>query len=76
MNSGVTLTPNVYWSHDVSGVSLDPTFNEGRKTLGLGLKATYNKRYTFDLSYVSYADNNFDPLFDRDYYSAAVGMTF
>ena len=76
MNSGVTLTPSVYWAHDVSGVSMDPTFNEGRKTLGLGLKATYNKRYTFDLSYVSYDNHNFDGLFDRDFYSAAVGMTF
>jgi len=76
MNSGVTLTPSVYWAQDVSGVSLDPAFNEGRKTLGLGLKATYNKKYTFEMSYVSYADNNFDPTFDRDYYSVAVGMTF
>ena len=66
----------MYWAHDVSGVSMDPTFNEGRKTLGLGLKATYNKRYTFDLSYTSYANHNFDGLFDRDFYSAAVGMTF
>jgi hypothetical protein len=76
MNSGVTLTPAVYWAHDVSGVSLDPTFNEGRRTLGLSLRASYNKRYTFDLSYTSYWNHTFDGLFDRDYYSAAVGMTF
>jgi hypothetical protein len=76
MNSGVTLTPAVYWAHDVDGVSLDPTFNEGRRTLGLSLRASYNKRYTFDLSYTSYWNHNFDGLFDRDYYSAAVGMTF
>jgi hypothetical protein len=29
-----------------------------------------------DLNYVSYADENFDPLFDRDYYSASVSVTF
>jgi hypothetical protein len=25
---------------------------------------------------VDYADKNFDPLFDRDYYSASVSVTF
>lgn len=76
MNTGVTLTPSVFWADDVSGVSMDPAFNEGRQTLGVGVKASYNKKYTLDLNYVSYADNNFDPLFDRDYYSAAVSVTF
>ena len=55
---------------------MDPTFNEGRQTLGLGLKFTYNKRYTLETNYVSYTDKNYDPLFDRDYYSASVGVTF
>jgi hypothetical protein len=75
-NSGVTVTPSVYWAQDVSGVSMDPAFNEGRKTLGLGVKASLNKKYTLDLNYVSYANNNFDPTFDRDFYSAAIGVTF
>ena len=76
MNSGVTVTPSVFWSHDVEGVSMDPTFIDGRKTLGLGVKFNYNKAYTFDLNYVRYDNGGFDPLFDRDYYSAAVSMTF
>jgi hypothetical protein len=75
-DSGVTVTPSVFWSHDVEGVSMDPTFIEDRQTLGLGLKFNYNKRYVFDMNYVNYADENFDPLFDRDYYSASVSMTF
>jgi hypothetical protein len=76
MSSGIGVTPSVFWSDDVDGVSMDPTFNEGRSTLGLGLKFDLAKKYVFDLNYVSYADNNFDPLFDRDYYSASFSVTF
>jgi hypothetical protein len=75
-DTGVTLTPSVFWAHDVEGVSMDPTFIEDRKVLGLGLRFNYNKRYLLDLNYVSYADENFDPLFDRDYYSASLSVTF
>jgi Protein of unknown function (DUF1302) len=75
-NTGITVTPSVFWSQDVDGVSMDPAFIEDRQILGLGLKFVYNKRYTLDLSWVNYDDKNFDPLFDRDYYSAAVSMTF
>jgi hypothetical protein len=75
-NSGIAVTPSVFWSQDVEGISMDPAFIEGRQVLGLGLKFNYNKRYVLELNYVDYADNNFDPLFDRDYYSAAVSVTF
>ncbi len=75
-DTGVTVSPSVFWSHDVDGVSMDPTFVEDRRVLGLGTKFTLNKRYVLDLNYVSYANENFDPLFDRDYYSAAVSVTF
>ncbi len=76
MDSGVTVTPSVFWAHDVEGVSMDPTFIEDRMTLGLGVKFNYNKKYVLDVNYVSYDNDNFDPLFDRDYYSAAVSVTF
>jgi hypothetical protein len=76
LNTGVTLTPSVFWLHDVEGVSMDPAFNEDRKTLGLGLRFNLNKKYILDLNYVDYDDENFDPLFDRDYYSAALSVTF
>jgi hypothetical protein len=75
-NSGVTVTPSVFWSQDVEGVSMDPAFIEDREVLGLGLKFTYDKRYVLDLALVDYSDKNFDPLFDRDYYSASVSVTF
>ena len=76
LNSGVTVTPSVFWLHDVEGVSMDPAFNEDRKTLGLGVRFNLNKKYLVDLNYVDYDDENFDPLFDRDYYSASFSVTF
>ena len=76
LNSGVTVTPSLYWAHDVDGVSMDPTFIEDRKTLGLGLKFSYNKKYTLEMNYVDYANADFDPLQDRDFYSASVSVTF
>jgi hypothetical protein len=75
-NSGITVTPSVFWSQDVDGVSMDPTFIEDREVLGLGLKLTYNKSYVFELNWVDYADSNYDPLHDRDYYSASASVTF
>jgi hypothetical protein len=79
--SGVTMTPSIFWSDDVEGVSMDSAFNEGRQTLGLGLKFNYNKKYTLDLNYVSYTNQTktagpYDPSFDRDYYSVAATVTF
>jgi hypothetical protein len=76
VDSGITVTPSVFWSHDVDGVSMDPTFIEDRSVLGLGLKFTYNKAYVFDLNWVQYADNGYDPLQDRDFYSASFSVTF
>lgn len=75
-DTGVTVTPSVYWADDVEGVSIDPAFNEGRQTLGLGVKFNLNKKYQFDVNYVTYANDTFDPSFDRDFYSAAVSVTF
>jgi len=75
-NSGIAVTPSVFWSHDVDGISMDPAFIEDRQVLGLGVKFTYNKKYVLDFNYVDYADRNYDPLFDRDYYSAALSVTF
>jgi uncharacterized protein DUF1302 len=75
-DSGVTITPSVFWADDVDGVSMDPTFIEGRQVLGLGLRFNLNKRYNLEMNYVDYADADFDPLFDRDYYSVSASVTF
>jgi hypothetical protein len=75
-NSGVTVTPSVFWAHDVDGVSMDPTFNDGRQTIGLGVKFSLNKRYTLEANYVDYNQADFDPLGDRDFYSVSASVTF
>lgn len=75
-DTGVTVTPSVFWAHDVDGVSIDPTFNDGRQTLGLGLKFSLNKRYTIETNYVNYNEAKYDPLGDRDFYSVSASVTF
>jgi len=75
-NSGITVSPSVFWSQDVDGVAMDGAFIEDRETLGLGLKFDYSKRYVLDLNWVDYADETYDPFFDRDYYSASFSVTF
>jgi hypothetical protein len=72
----LSVSPSIVWNHDVEGVAMDGQFLEDRQTLGLGLGFTYAKKYTFDLGYTWYADSAFNPLMDRDYYSATVGVTF
>jgi len=75
-NTGVTVTPNVFWSQDVEGVSASPAFIEDRSALNLGLRFNYNKRYQLDMNWVQFGDSGYDPLQDRDYYSASISMTF
>jgi hypothetical protein len=75
-NTGVTMTPNVFWSQDVEGVSMDPAFIEDRSALNLGLRFNYNKRYQLDMNWVQFGNSGYDPLQDRDYYSANLSMTF
>ena len=76
-DTGFTLTPSVFWSHDVSGYSVDTQFIEDRMILGLGLRADYQKKYTIDLGYTAFLDKaKYDPFKDRDYLSLAFSTTF
>ncbi|MGH8486084.1 MAG: DUF1302 domain-containing protein, partial [Pseudomonas sp.] len=58
--AGINLVPNLFWSHDVDGYG--PVFNEGAKSVGLGLDADYRNTYTASLSYT----NNFGGDFNTD----------
>ncbi len=49
---GTNWSPRMAWAHDVKGVS--PTFNEGVKSLSVGVNFEYQKKATFDLSYTTY----------------------
>lgn len=75
--SGLTAIPGVFFSHDVKGYSVDSQFIEDRMALGLNLRLTYQKKYNLDLGSVMYNHSAaFDPLHDRDFYSATFSTSF
>ncbi len=50
--AGVNLLPRIVFSHDVKGVS--QFFTEDTKAVSLGLNATYNQAWNFDISYTNF----------------------
>lgn len=77
LDSGITVQPNMFFSHDVDGVSVDGQFNQDRMALSVGVKFNYAKKYTLEISNVTYNHNAaYDPLRDRDFFSVVAGMTF
>jgi len=50
--AGVNLLPRIVFSHDVKGVS--SFFTEDVKALSLGLNATYNQAWNFDMAYTNF----------------------
>jgi len=76
--AGVTLSPELYWSHDVSGVSGlgGSAFKEGNKRLGLTLNANYLNTYNASVSYTQISGEDDDLLSDRDFASISLGMQF
>jgi Protein of unknown function (DUF1302) len=49
---GTNWSPRLAWSHDLKGTSA--TFNEGVKSLNLGVNFEYQKKATLDLSFTQY----------------------
>jgi hypothetical protein len=75
--SGVAIQPSVFFSHDVKGYSIDGQFLEKRMALGLGARFTYNKKYALELNAVRYNSRaTYDPLSDRNFYSANISASF
>lgn len=75
--SGVTVQPSLFWSHDVKGYSMDGQFLEKRMAVGLGTRFTYNKKYALELTAVGYNKGaTYDPLRDRAFYSANLSISF
>src|SRR5262249_61244545 len=68
---GFTVTPSVFWAHDVSGYASDTQFVKGRQALGLGMKFDYQKKYALEFGYTAFNhDADFDQFQHRDYYTA------
>ena len=74
--AGVNLTPNVAWSHDVSGFSPPPNFIEDRMALSLGLTADYLNVYQADISYTTFFGADYNELQDRDFISLSFSVAF
>ena len=78
----IALTPelagsaNALFVHDVKGWSGDFLLNEGRKSLSLGLRFEYRKRYLAELAYSPVWGGDYNPAADRDTASFAVGVKF
>jgi hypothetical protein len=72
--AGINLSPNLAFSHDVSGYS--PNFTENAKSLSLGLNADYANRYGAALSYTSFFDGKYNTLVDRDFASLSFSVSF
>jgi len=75
---GVNLKPTLAWSHDVKGYAPQPggNFNEGQKSLGLSLQATYLETYNANIAYTQYMGGDYSVISDHDFASISVGMQF
>lgn len=75
---GVNLHPELAWSQDVEGYSPEPggNFVQGRKAIGLGLKAVYLNKYTANINYTNYFGGYYNVMSDRDNISLSVSYSF
>lgn len=75
----VNLSPRIQWAHDVQGISPQPAgpFQEGRKAISVGLKATYLEEWEADVAYTNYfGAGKYNLLADRDFFSATIKYSF
>lgn len=75
-DTGILIAPSLFFSHDVTGYSMDGQFLRGRKAVGLGVRFNYAKKYTLQLSASDFSDTKFDPNRDRGFYSASLAIDF
>jgi hypothetical protein len=76
-HSGLTVTPTVGISHDVSGWSYDGVFSQGRVLLNLKLRAEYANRYFTEFAWnPALRTGPYDSLSDRQVLSIATGVKF
>lgn len=77
--AGVNMTPQVAWGHDVKGYAPGPgaNFYEGRKSLGLSVRADYLNQYSATLAYTNYFGGGVhNTLNDRDNVALSVSYSF
>jgi Protein of unknown function (DUF1302) len=77
--AGVNLAPQMAWGHDVKGYAPGPgaNFYEGRKSLGLSVKADYLNQYSATLAYTNFFGGGIhNALSDRDNLAVSVAYSF
>ncbi|MCG8613702.1 MAG: DUF1302 domain-containing protein [Pseudomonadales bacterium] len=77
--AGINMQPQLAWSHDVVGYSPEPgpSFVEGRKAIGLSLKAVYLNQYSATLGYTNFFGGEpYNMANDRDNVSLSVSYSF
>jgi len=77
--AGVNLTPQLAWSQDVKGHAPGPgaNFVEGRKSIGLSLKAEYLNQYSATLAVTNYfGGGKLNAISDRDNVALSVSYSF
>lgn len=77
--SAFNISPRLAFNHDVNGTTPGPggSFVEGRKSITLGVEATYQNQVSFDLSYTDFfGAGNRNLLGDRDFVAFAVKYSF
>ena len=75
----VNLSPNIAFSHNVSGTTPAPlgNFVEGRKAISLGLTATYLNQVSVNAQYTTYfGGGEYNLLRDRDFVSISASYSF
>jgi hypothetical protein len=77
-DSGIQVTPQIDWFHDVSGTSPNTIpFVEGRKALTLSLFFNYRDRWKGALQWAQFMGGGANNLVrDRDFLSASVSYSF
>lgn len=74
---GVDLQPLLTWNHDIEGYAVDGSQVEGRRAIGLRLRAIFQRMIFVEVgrSWVN-SNTNYDPLRDKDLYTLAAGIAF
>jgi hypothetical protein len=71
-----TVTPSLYFAHDVQGYSFDGTYSEGRRILRPGLRFDWDKKYFAEAQFNMNMGGLYNNLSDRDTFTVFAGMTF
>ena len=75
---GLDIRPNLGWAHDVKGYSPadGSAFNEGSRSISLGVDLSLASQYWASLAYTDYLDGDYGTRGDRDYVAFSVGANF